>query len=266
VKRQVDYTWRLAELMAAHSMHNSTDLIPRLAERGIVLSRPQIYRVVHQRPKRISLQMLAALCDIFSCGVEDLVHRDRQTWKRSLKVQDLLTGLSSGRIPLTHDGLDDLGGGRLVGHLRSMLEHHGLLPPRDEHLARFESWLAAKLEAIPQPSVRRPVEQFATWHHLNRLRRNSMPGQSSDGPVRSPKQEITETIKFLTWLNETHHRTAATCNQHDVDEYLVSGPTTRHLIRTFFVWAKANKINKSVQIAHRQAKTTRILTQDQRLA
>lgn len=188
------------------------------------------------------------------------------TWKRSPKVQDLLTGLASGRIPLTHSGLDDVGGGRLVGHLRSMLEHHGLLPRRDEHLARFEAWLATKLEAIPQPSVRRPIEQFATWHHLNRLRRNSVPGQSSDGPVRSAKQEITETIKFLSWLDETHHRTAATCNQQDVDEYLVSGPTTRHLIRTFFIWATANKINKSVQIGHRQAKTTRTLTQDQRLA
>ena len=73
MKRQVDYTWRLAELMAAHGMHNSTELIPRLAERGIQLSRPQVYRVVHRRPERISVQLLAALCDIFGCGVEDLI-------------------------------------------------------------------------------------------------------------------------------------------------------------------------------------------------
>ena len=139
-------------------------------------------------------------------------------------------------------------------------------PTRDEYLARFETRLASKLDAISKRAVRGPVEQFATWHHLSRLRRNSLPGQSSDGPVRSAKQEITETIKFLTWLNDTHHRTAATCNQQDVNEYLASGPTTRHLIRTFFVWAKKSKINKSVQIGHRQAKTTRSLTQDQRLA
>jgi DNA-binding Xre family transcriptional regulator len=73
MKRRVDYTWRLAELMAARGMHNSTDLIPLLVERGIQLSRPQVYRVVHQRPERVSLQMIAALCDILSCGVEDLV-------------------------------------------------------------------------------------------------------------------------------------------------------------------------------------------------
>lgn len=73
MKREVDYHWRLAELMAAHGMHNSTELIPLLAERGIQLSRPQVYRVVHQRPERISLQLMAALCDILGCGVEDLV-------------------------------------------------------------------------------------------------------------------------------------------------------------------------------------------------
>ena len=73
MKRQVDYTWRLAELMAVAGMHNSTELIPRLAERGIELSRPQVYRVVHQRPERISVQLMAALCDIFGCGVEDLI-------------------------------------------------------------------------------------------------------------------------------------------------------------------------------------------------
>jgi hypothetical protein len=188
------------------------------------------------------------------------------TWKRSPKVQALLTGLAHGEISLTHDGLDGAGDGRHISHLRSLLEHHGLLSPRDEPLARFESWLATKLDAITEPAVRAPVEQFATWHHLRRLRRNSSPGQANEGPRRSAKQEITESTKFLTWLYETHHRVAATCTQQDVDEYLASGPTSRHLIRTFFVWAKKSKINKTVQIDYRQARTSRVLTQEQRLA
>ncbi|MFZ2511006.1 MAG: XRE family transcriptional regulator, partial [Gordonia sp. (in: high G+C Gram-positive bacteria)] len=43
-RRDVDYTWRLAELMAARGLNNTTDLVPLLAERGIALSRPQVYR------------------------------------------------------------------------------------------------------------------------------------------------------------------------------------------------------------------------------
>ena len=142
------------------------------------------------------------------------------SWKRSPTVRALLTGLAGGDIPLSHDGLDAAGQGRQVSHLRSLLEHNGLLPKRDEPLARFQSWLASKLDTICEPAVRAPVEQFATWHHLHRLRRNSTPGQTSHGPTHSAKQEITETIKFLTWLHETHHRTAATCRQQDIDEWI----------------------------------------------
>lgn len=188
------------------------------------------------------------------------------TWKRNIQVLQLLGGITSGAIPLTHDGLTAAGPGRHVEHLRSLLQHHGMLPPRDEHLARFEAWLAAKLDAVASPTVRGPVEQFATWHHLRRLRGESKPGQGTDGPKRAAQQEITETIKFLTWLEQTHGRTASTCIQQDVDAYLASGPTTRHLIRTFFVWAKRSKINNSVQIGFRQARTTPLITQDQRLA
>ena len=72
MKRKVDYTWRLAELMAARGLHNTTDLIPLLAERDINLSRPQVYRLVNQRPERLSLQVVAALCDIFECESTDL--------------------------------------------------------------------------------------------------------------------------------------------------------------------------------------------------
>ena len=188
------------------------------------------------------------------------------TWKRNIHVLELLGGITSGALPLTHDGLTAAGSGRHIDHLRSLLQHHRLLPQRDEHLARFEIWLANKLDAFDSPAVRAPVEQFATWHHLRRLRSESRPGQSSDGPKRSAKQEITETIKFLTWLEQTHRRALPDCTQQDVDEYLASGPTTRHLIRTFFIWAKKSKLNVAVQIGFRQAKTTPTITQDQRLA
>jgi hypothetical protein len=47
--------------MAARGLHNTTDLIPLLAERGITLSRPQVYRLVNQKPERVALQVIAAI-------------------------------------------------------------------------------------------------------------------------------------------------------------------------------------------------------------
>lgn len=34
MKREIDYQWRLSELMARRGLHNSTDLAPLLRERG----------------------------------------------------------------------------------------------------------------------------------------------------------------------------------------------------------------------------------------
>ncbi|MEC4905162.1 helix-turn-helix domain-containing protein [Mycobacteroides chelonae] len=73
MRREIDYRWRLPELMAARGMHNSTDLIPYLRERDIDLSASQVYRLVTSKPERVSLKLISAICDIFGCGPEDLI-------------------------------------------------------------------------------------------------------------------------------------------------------------------------------------------------
>ena len=186
------------------------------------------------------------------------------TWKRSPKVQTLLAGLGDGSIPCTHDGLDTIGG-KPAEHLRALLQHHDLLPPRDAYLPRFEQWITAKLDDLPD-EVRQPVHHFATWHHLRRIRAKAAAGTSTRAPIHSAKQEITETIKFLTWLNTTYGRTAATCTQPDIDEWLATGPTTRTSIRTFFVVAARTRLNTAVTVGHRAARSSPSLTQEQRIA
>ena len=54
-------------------MFATTELRPLLAERGITLSREQVYRLVTGVPERLSLATLAALCDILGCGPGDLI-------------------------------------------------------------------------------------------------------------------------------------------------------------------------------------------------
>lgn len=188
-------------------------------------------------------------------------------WKRSSKVQQLLTAIATGRTPLTHEGLDSHHqmAGRAADHLRALLVHHGLLPYQDVYLSRFESWIEDRLRSLPA-EVAKPVEHFAKWHHLRRIRAMTTPDTSARGPVHSAKQEITETIKFLDWLWQTHHRTASTCTQQDVDTWLTTGPTTRKAIRTFFVFAKKNRTNTRIEIGHYTAKRRPEISQEQRLA
>ena len=66
------FEWKLRELMALRGMFNTSDLIEPLADRGIHLSRSQVYRLVAESPERISLPMLLALIDILGCQLTDL--------------------------------------------------------------------------------------------------------------------------------------------------------------------------------------------------
>ena len=77
--RQVGYEWKLRQVMADHGMFQTTDLAPLLAERGIELSAVQFYRLVAQRPERLNLTVLAALCDIFDCTPDVLIEPTVQT-------------------------------------------------------------------------------------------------------------------------------------------------------------------------------------------
>jgi DNA-binding Xre family transcriptional regulator len=71
--REPGYRWHLRRLMAEKDLYAATQLRPLLAERGVALSREQVWRLVTGVPERLSLATLAALCDILDCGPGDLV-------------------------------------------------------------------------------------------------------------------------------------------------------------------------------------------------
>lgn len=73
MSRVVDYRWHLRLRMAERGMFATTELGPLLAERGVKLSREQVYRLVAGIPERLSLHTLAALCDILDCNPSDIV-------------------------------------------------------------------------------------------------------------------------------------------------------------------------------------------------
>jgi len=67
------------------------------AERGIRLSSSQVYRLVVERPERLSLKVLMALLDILGCSMEDLV--------------EPVAAVTPGRKARAADGGDAGGGG-----------------------------------------------------------------------------------------------------------------------------------------------------------
>ena len=71
--RKVGYHWHLRRLMAEREIYATTGLQPLLAERGVTLSKEQVWRLVTGTPERLSLATLAALCDILGCQPGDII-------------------------------------------------------------------------------------------------------------------------------------------------------------------------------------------------
>lgn len=71
--RKMGIRWHLRLRMAEKGLFQTSDLVPLLAERGVTLSREQVFRLVTQSPQRLSMDTLAALCDILGCSPNDLI-------------------------------------------------------------------------------------------------------------------------------------------------------------------------------------------------
>lgn len=71
--QKLDYRWNLRQVMAGREMFATTDLLGPLAARGVTLSSSQVYRLVVERPERLSLKILMALLDILDCAMDDLI-------------------------------------------------------------------------------------------------------------------------------------------------------------------------------------------------
>ncbi|WP_328988842.1 helix-turn-helix transcriptional regulator [Kribbella sp. NBC_01245] len=71
--KKMGIEWNLRLRMAEQDLYSTTELVPLLAERGIHLSREQVYRLVTSTPQRLSTDVLAALCDILGCTPNDLI-------------------------------------------------------------------------------------------------------------------------------------------------------------------------------------------------
>jgi DNA-binding Xre family transcriptional regulator len=82
-KKKWGIQWNLRLRMAEKGYFQTSDLVPLLAARDIVLSREQVFRLVTQAPQRLSMDTLAALCDILGCQPNDLIEIREVTEKVS---------------------------------------------------------------------------------------------------------------------------------------------------------------------------------------
>jgi DNA-binding Xre family transcriptional regulator len=93
--KTVAYHWHLRKIMNEHGMQSTTDLVPLLVDRGVVMTSTQVYRIVTGQPERLNMAFLAALCDIFDVTPNDLIEPYVATSSRRGRK----TGTAGGATP-----------------------------------------------------------------------------------------------------------------------------------------------------------------------
>jgi len=161
-------------------------------------------------------------------------------WLRQPAIAALLGDLDTGRLPLTHQALDDQPPSRAVEHLRGLLAATGeLLDDPDRLLRRFHNDSEQILSAV-EVSDARIVRSWLRWQVLPRLRRHLEGPVDTRAAISNAKRTLSQVIVFLTRLQATQH-TLADCEQRDLDSWFSTSKGGRHQIRPFLVWAQHTK-------------------------
>ena len=173
-------------------------------------------------------------------------------WLRTGSAAVILAEVAAGRTALTHQALDVHPNRRAADYLRHILAAGGVLPARDEALARIELWSREVLDAIDEPADRRLVQAYLTWQVLRRLRRRSETGARPRIVTGGARHQVLAVVAFLAWLRR-NGLTLASCGQGDVETWLATGPAA-YDVRDFLAWAAARKHCLTLQIPGPQRK------------
>lgn len=163
-------------------------------------------------------------------------------WLNKTAIASVLREFGTGQRALSHAGLDELPPSKPAEHLRAILVATSTLPPRDEHLARLERWIAHTLAERNDPEQRQLLHRYAVWHLLRRLRQRNTTTYATHAQVVTVQRHVKAAIALLDGL-ATGGRALAGARQADLDAWLTSDQAShRREAGHFARWAKRHKL------------------------
>ncbi|MEV0150645.1 MULTISPECIES: hypothetical protein [unclassified Nonomuraea] len=187
-------------------------------------------------------------------------------WLRSTKVQNLLTALATGDMPLCHQAFHEHPDWRPAAHLRDLLMSCGLLPTVDKHLLHVESWLQRRLAELAHHEHLPILQRFATRHQLAKLRERAARRPLTSSTVPLATQEFNRAHEFLLWLTQ-RQCPLDRLSQVDVDLWHATHKPHEHRsLCAFFTWAiRTRRAPQGLNLPRLNRPEGRPLTQHRRL-
>ena len=137
----------------------------------------------------------------------------------------------------SHQDLDAAGTDMATRTVRSFLVQYGILPSRDDHLARLEQWVTETMMTIKESEERHALTGYARWAHLRRLREQTAPTRFAQ--ISSIRREIRMILELLARARDQGH-SLVELTQLDLDSWAAAGPQDCYRVHNFLRWAAAN--------------------------
>ena len=165
---------------------------------------------------------------------------------RDAQWVQLLRELVAAQRPPTHELLDELPAGSPANHLRTVLEHTGVIEPRPDDLGSLDAWLRDFLSAVPRQDAQL-LRTYAQWWILPRTRRRATRHGTTANTPKYVRTRVETAAHFLAWLR-ANDRTLTEATQHDVDTWIESGASTRRRLRDFLKWTHARGLSAALRV------------------
>jgi hypothetical protein len=159
-------------------------------------------------------------------------------WLAKPHVAAALADLGAGRLEPNHAAFDALPVGKAVDHLRAMLVAVGVLPERDEQLARLERWITETINDHPQAQL---LHRYGVWHLLRRLRNRANTAPVTAGQATVVRTNLTAAVALLDWMS-ARDLTLATAGPANLDQWLAGPGANRIAAGHFARWARHQKL------------------------
>ena len=158
-------------------------------------------------------------------------------WIKRPAVRDILSGLATGEIEISHVALCARRNWRLATYVLDLLVASGVLPAADRQLVIYEAWLRVRLEALAGHPSLRLLREFGTWHQLPRMRATAALRPLRSTAAKYAQLRFITAEVFLTWL-DTRGQKPGSITQADIDAFYTSHKLHhRQNIRAFLTWA-----------------------------
>lgn len=163
-------------------------------------------------------------------------------WLTKPSIAPVLSDLAAGRLPLTHQALDNLPASQPLAHLRQTLVAVGALSGRDEIMVRLDAFLTDLLAAQPDPEHRTLLHRYLIWHLVRRMRSRNNGRPTTRQQSLMIRRLARGAVTFLDWL-AAHDLTLGTCHQADLDRWHTDESAGyREEAGRLIRWARSNKL------------------------